>query len=204
MVSGGDNLIVFQEKDYEKRDKIVNAAMEAFGKNGYEKTSTNNIVKIAGVSKGLLYHYFASKKELYDYLMEFCFKTVASTLKEKMDWQETDFFERLKQATKVKFELTKIYPSIYDFAVKCMNELSEEEVMHYMQKYSLDLLSKVYYENVDFSLFKEDIDTQKAIQIVQWTFEKYGEQVRSNTSIDMEVVIKQVDEYIVFFKNVFY
>ena len=55
----------FLALDQDKQDRILNAAMEEFARNGYKNTSTNKIVKQAGISKGLLFHYFSNKKELY-------------------------------------------------------------------------------------------------------------------------------------------
>ena len=61
----------------EKRRRIVNAAMEAFGKNEYKRASTDDIAARAGISKGLLFHYFGSKKELYFYLYRHVERMVA-------------------------------------------------------------------------------------------------------------------------------
>ena len=44
--------------------KILDAAFVLIARNGYESTSIAQIAKTAGVSKGLLYNYFASKEEL--------------------------------------------------------------------------------------------------------------------------------------------
>lgn len=44
--------------------KIIEAAMEEFGKNGYAGGTVNNICK-AGINKGLIYHNFSGKDELY-------------------------------------------------------------------------------------------------------------------------------------------
>ena len=44
--------------------RIIEAAMDEFGKNGYAGGTVNNICK-AGINKGLLYHNFAGKDELY-------------------------------------------------------------------------------------------------------------------------------------------
>ena len=64
----------FQELRDASRHKLLEAALNLFGTKGYESTSITDIVKKAGVSKGLVYHYFASKqeilKELVNYLME--------------------------------------------------------------------------------------------------------------------------------------
>lgn len=44
--------------------KIMEAAMTEFGTNGYVGGSVNNICK-SGINKGLIYHNFKDKDELY-------------------------------------------------------------------------------------------------------------------------------------------
>lgn len=46
------------------RERIVAAATELFGRQGYESTTTRQIVEAAQVTKGALYHWFSSKEEL--------------------------------------------------------------------------------------------------------------------------------------------
>ncbi|MCL2193139.1 MAG: TetR/AcrR family transcriptional regulator, partial [Treponema sp.] len=58
----------FLKLDDEKRDRILNAAMKEF-RYGYVKASTDIIVKEAGISKGLLFHYFGTKEQLYTFLV---------------------------------------------------------------------------------------------------------------------------------------
>ena len=41
----------FEQLESEKKSHIINAALKEFAKNGYEKASTNNIVKEARISK---------------------------------------------------------------------------------------------------------------------------------------------------------
>jgi AcrR family transcriptional regulator len=48
----------------EKRERLVAAARELFAENGLENTSTMAIAKKAGVSEGILFHHFSSKKGL--------------------------------------------------------------------------------------------------------------------------------------------
>ena len=44
----------------EKQDRIINAALSVFAKNGYAHASTDEIVREASISNGLLFHYFVS------------------------------------------------------------------------------------------------------------------------------------------------
>ena len=42
----------------EKQDRIINAALKIFAMQGYRHGSTDDIVKEAAISKGLLFHYY--------------------------------------------------------------------------------------------------------------------------------------------------
>ena len=58
----------------EKQDAIINACLKVFAENGYKKASTDVIVKTAGISKGLLFHYFESKKGAYEFIYDYSVK----------------------------------------------------------------------------------------------------------------------------------
>ncbi|MDD3656837.1 MAG: TetR/AcrR family transcriptional regulator, partial [Atribacterota bacterium] len=53
----------FHSLESEKQERIINAALKEFARNGYGKASTNEIIKQAGISKGSLFNYFNNKKE---------------------------------------------------------------------------------------------------------------------------------------------
>lgn len=46
----------------EKKERMINSALKEFSVNTFQKASTNTIVEEAGISKGLLFHYFGNKK----------------------------------------------------------------------------------------------------------------------------------------------
>jgi len=52
------------EKD-EKRRKIISAASKCIAEKGYNAASMNDIAKLAGMTKGGLYWYFDSKREIF-------------------------------------------------------------------------------------------------------------------------------------------
>jgi AcrR family transcriptional regulator len=195
---------VFREKDLDKRDKIINAAIEEFGKNSFEKASTNNIVKAAGVSKGLLYHYFKSKQELYDYLIEYIYTTIGNGIRGIFDDLDGDFFKRIQQVALFKIELTKDYPGIYDFGLRLLKRFTYEDLYEILKKYNLDILQRVYTEGIDYSLFKEGVDVAKAMQIIQWTIEKYGESYEHKDSINVDTIMDEMNSYLEPLRLAFY
>ncbi len=54
----------FQKIRDESRKRIIQAALEQFSQKGFERSSMKELAEKAGVSKGLLYNYFSSKKAL--------------------------------------------------------------------------------------------------------------------------------------------
>src|SRR5512133_1257035 len=54
----------------EKRDLIINAAVEEFAQYGLENASTNRIVKNSGIAKGSFYQYFEDKQDVFMHLLD--------------------------------------------------------------------------------------------------------------------------------------
>lgn len=48
------------------RQKIINATLLVAAKHGFERATTDEISRTAGVSEGIIYHYFKSKQQLYE------------------------------------------------------------------------------------------------------------------------------------------
>ncbi len=49
----------------ERRDQLLDIGLDLFTQQSYDAVSIDHIAEAAGVSKGLLYHYFGSKRGLY-------------------------------------------------------------------------------------------------------------------------------------------
>jgi len=64
----------------EKMELILASSLELFAENGYHATSISQISKKAGISKGLIYNYFESKKEILDQLITHGFDSIFENL----------------------------------------------------------------------------------------------------------------------------
>ena len=56
-------------KPEDRRNQIFDCAQQLFQTKGYSRTSINDIMNIAGVSKGAFYHHFDSKEAMVDGLL---------------------------------------------------------------------------------------------------------------------------------------
>lgn len=57
------------EQKEQRRQLIIEKALELFAKKGYAETRIGDIAKAADMSAGLLFHYFESKEQLYEELV---------------------------------------------------------------------------------------------------------------------------------------
>jgi AcrR family transcriptional regulator len=60
----------FNEIRIQKKQLIMETALELFSENGFHATSMSQIAKKAGISKGLAYNYFQSKNEILADILE--------------------------------------------------------------------------------------------------------------------------------------
>ena len=69
-----------EEKNQQTRRRIMDSALAEFAANGYGGSSVNTICAAQGISKGIVYHYFESKDELYLACVEECFQCLTAHL----------------------------------------------------------------------------------------------------------------------------
>ncbi|WP_318063018.1 TetR/AcrR family transcriptional regulator [Clostridium boliviensis] len=189
----------------EKVLRIVNCGFKVFAKNDFEKASTNLIVEEAEISRGLLYHYFKNKSELYEFLLYFSGQQVLSNMVDSVDWSNTDFLLRIRQALISKIETLAKYPYLYEFCDKYAREYAEE----LKQKLMPCIKKRIFEENLDFSQLRKEIDPEMMKSTVVNTLSKIITSIFKNGSeLSNAEIIKlataEIDKYLQFFRIVFY
>lgn len=53
-----------QERRCQRRQRILEAALDLFAQQGFERTSTRQIAQAAGVAEGTIFNYFSTKRDL--------------------------------------------------------------------------------------------------------------------------------------------
>ena len=198
----------FFSLEQKKQERIINAALKEFVRNGYEKASTNEIIKEAEISKGSLFSYFNSKKELYLFLFEYVVEII-DKIYDEVDWNETDLFKRMRQIGLVKFKIMKQYPKAFDFLNSASNE-NAPEVKSEIDAMGNKLIESglgIGYKNMDLTKFRDDIDMEKMMNIITWTIMSFAEQQRSKVGSFEDIsidVLNEWDEYFDILKQCFY
>lgn len=115
----------FWDMKKEKQDRIMNAAISVFATQGYAHASTDEIVKRAGISKGLLFHYFISKQGLYDFLYDYFSRFMKLELSGIAAREQEGFFERCIAIETARMQAMKQYPFIQCFLTAADYEEAE-------------------------------------------------------------------------------
>ncbi|MFD1032765.1 TetR/AcrR family transcriptional regulator [Metaplanococcus flavidus] len=202
----------FKGLDEEKQQKILDASLKEFAEHGYDKASTNRIVKEAGIGKGMLFYYFKSKKVLYEFLAEYSLDFVVEKYFSRIDMTETDFIERLKQTAQVKFEAQTENKNVFNFLGTFMLNADIKLPPHIQEKY--EAMQKagnaMIYENVDLSLFRNDVDVEKAFKLIRWSIEGYQNELlytlkgQNMASINFDPYWEEFFDYLEILKKSFY
>ncbi|WP_078579617.1 TetR/AcrR family transcriptional regulator [Salipaludibacillus agaradhaerens] len=198
----------FYSLPLEKQERIINAAINEFVKNGYDKASTNDIVRGAEISKGSLFNYFNNKKDLYLFLLEYA-TGIVDDIYQEIDFNETDIFKRMGQIGRVKLNIQRKFPQVFNFWFSVVNEKSAEVKAEIQEKQD-NILKEGFeriYENIDYSKFRQGLDIEKAINILNWTMVGFSEKLKNDISSIEEVsdeALKEWDSYSELLKHSFY
>ena len=197
--------------DPEKRDRVINAAMKEFSK-GYKNACTDTMVREAGISKGLLFHYFGTKDGLYSFILKTACEMVHDEYLTLIDLQQQDIIEKIWQMTLLKIDLSYKHPALFEFLAKAYVELQEnpnDEFAEYFNKTRSIAVEKVL-SDIDATLFKEGIDPKKAANIIMWTLNGYTtSQIDSNMRMEdyqkeYERYLKEIKSYIDILRETLY
>ncbi|OPX46288.1 HTH-type transcriptional regulator BetI [Ruminiclostridium hungatei] len=201
----------FENLNAEKKTNIIRACLEEFAQNGYERASTNSMVSRAGISKGLLFHYFGSKKDLYLYLLDYAIEHFIGRFYDNDVKASSDLFERIMKRGIVKMKIASEQPFMYKLVMEAFMDtpggMEEEMKARYDKIYSQHM--PAVFEDIDFSLFREDIDKQKAMEFMLLSFDgiynRYMKQAKEKAlDLSLEEVDKIVSEYYIFIDMIKY
>lgn len=154
----------------EKQDRMINASLKIFAMNGYKHASTDDIVTEAGISKGLLFHYFGSKLGLYTFLYDYSVRFMKLELTTGVSSSVDDYFEIRKQIEFAKMQVLKNYPYMQQFLDRCATENVSEALMAIEKQRSvIQDVYAVLKNQTNHSLFMDNISFEKLDAMLDYT-----------------------------------
>ncbi len=190
----------------EKQKKIIGGAMQIFGGAPYKKASVGDIAKAAGISKGMVFYYFGSKKELYLFLMSFASQKIITAYLENPCSENPDFFERVRQAAEVKLGVLSEYPNMLRFLTAVFFERDAEvkaEVESFLAN-GEELRGRLAFPKIERQKFKEGVRPELVMNLIARYTEGYISHFGQGKTLETEAMMAEFDECLAMMRNNFY
>ncbi len=189
----------------DKQDRMINAALKVFALHGYRHASTDEIVREAAISKGLLFHYFGSKLGVYTFVYDYSVRYMKLELSTTLNDKETDLFELMKQMELARMHAMRGYPYMQQFLNRSMSEDVSEALLAIEDKRN-DLTDT--YEGIraqmDFVVLPDGVDGEKLCNMLDYTIKGLMTERFQDASFQPEMLYEEIVEYLNMMKKIVY
>jgi len=137
----------------ERKQQIFEAAVACFGRKGYHMTTMDDIAAECGLSKGSLYWYFSSKKELFLYLFSVMLDQTTGTWDQIVDDQTLSATEKLRATLSMFGPAMEEWAPFFGVLLEAWGQTrfdeDVEELMQNFYKPYIAMMTRVLQEGVD-------------------------------------------------------
>ena len=158
----------FDHLSAERKEEIINACILEFGLHGYEKTTTDAIIRRIGISKGGLYEYISSKRELFVYVVTYTYAKLYGYLQKRIGERDDplpgDLLDRVYIVSSYAIDFYIEHPGFVSLIVRTYqitdDDLAKELEAVFTSRY-LDIFGDASEENLRFG-------RDRIIEVLMW------------------------------------
>jgi AcrR family transcriptional regulator len=195
-------LELFYELKEEKKDRIMFAALSEFSQYSYSESSTNRIVKKAGIGKGSLFMYFKNKEDLYFEVIDYVIKDMSKCIDEEIKQLPNELFEKVIKYADIEISWYIKNPYSYKLLKRVFVDDNSSIYHKTIERYG-SLVMTYYYELFN-DLDEENLkgDKFKTLNILKWFLEGFNQEfikeMEHNENIEAlkEQYLKRLKEYL--------
>lgn len=188
-----------KEKNTISQYKIFQAALEEFGNYSYDKSSINRICEIGKISKGVMYHYFKEKDELYLLCVKYCFDLMVDYYKENLN-EDLGWREGIKTFLEIRYKFFTKYPNMQKIFFNTLigepkhlvNEIAN--IKKEFDEFTFNFARK----NILKMKIRENLEVEDIIAFIEFTQNGLNEKLHKKVQEtgDIEKVFEEYDENI--------
>jgi AcrR family transcriptional regulator len=142
----------------ERKQQIFEAAVTCFGQQGYHLTTMDDIAAESGLSKGSLYWYFSSKKELFLYLFSVMMEETSDTWEQIVNGENFTATEKLRGTLSMFGPMMEEWAPFFGVMLEAWGQTrfdeDVEELMHNFYKPYIVIMTQILQEGVDSGEFR--------------------------------------------------
>lgn len=201
-----NGMLLMNEKFFdlkkEKQDRMINASLKVFAEGGYAHASTDDIVREASISKGLLFHYFGSKLGTYAFMYQYSVRFFLLELSAAKVGGSKNVFDMAKQVEQARWQVLKGYPYLLAFLQKSRTENVKEALLETEDmKEKLDEAYEKILADVNAEGLPAGTDAKKLLQMLLFTMDGIMNEQFGKGAFQADMLHEEVISYINNFRN---
>jgi len=197
------------EKSFERKSELLEAALDEFTQKNYETASLNTIIKTAGISKGTFYYHFQDKQSLYFFLLETAVKTKWEFINNRMkvssqDTHGKDIFDEFKLQAQMGMEFALRFPQYHQlslmFSREKGNQIYEDAkntLLPDTESIMKEMVKKGRARGDLTGSFSEDF----MVQILTYLFMNFDEIFNLEEDFQLDKMVENLNNYVKFIKH---
>ena len=170
------------ERNLISRTKIIDSALKEFAQQGYGLSSVNTICSQGDISKGILYHYFKDKDELYLACVRELFEDLTRSLSAELGEKDDEMEMQLEQYFDARlrfFNEKPLYHKLFcDVVITPPKQLAQEisEIKKDFDALNISVLTKM----LQGVKLRQGLTVAAAVE----TFRRYQDFVNARRQMD--------------------
>ncbi len=155
----------------EKKNRILEAAMDEFASYSYSEASVNRVIKQSGIAVGSFYQYFEDLKDLYNYVIKMATYKKYEYLRKEIDsLEKRDFISSIKALYRGGIKFAFSDKRLFDIGnnmiknkdVSLINEIYKSDA----SKEILGFAEKLFKEAIDRGEIRRDVSPSLIMNII--------------------------------------
>lgn len=154
----------------EKRDTIIEAAVNEFAEYGFESASINRIVANSGISKGSFYQYFEDKLDVFRHLIDLLAQEKMDFFKDKHPpIMGQGVFEYFRWMLKVGLEFNSVQPRMAQAVVRVLfiEGLFYGQLFEDYQQQTREALTGMIRHAIELGEVDPSVDLELAVMVIE-------------------------------------
>ena len=173
----------------ERRNEILDVAERLFCTNGYDNTSTNDILAEIGIARGTLYYHFKNKEDILDAMID---RILDETIKktEKIAFNESmPVLERLTKTVLAANVDTKTGSMILEQVHKPQNALMHAKMQEKLLSQLVPLFVKIIEDGIAQNLMQTDYPEDTIQMLLLYSNSVFDESIAYSQDVKKRKVL---------------
>lgn len=195
-----------KEKLFERKEAVLEAALDEFCVRSYEEASLNSILKNAGISKGSFYYHFNDKKDLYFCMLKSAVEAKWTFIRNRLETQSDmsagkNIFEQFRYQARIGAEFASKYPRYHRLSQMFSREKGSAIYLEASTMLGIDaegILTGMIDAAIREGIFDATYSREFLIKTMSYLFSHFEEIFNKDEDFELDTMLRNLDLFVHF------